>query len=128
MVLTFVKRNTWLNNTIVPHGWGNGYVALSPGHPFHGMPYEEIDAHVSVHGGLTFSDNGSSCLWPEFDSMTLHDWWVIGFDTCHHGDNMTNWSDVNVIAETRYLADQLSEIENASKEIFFRLGLKKMII
>lgn len=49
-----------------------GYVALPPGHPWHGKGYDDIPAEA--HGGLTYSnasDDGS--------------WWV-GFDCAHAGD------------------------------------------
>jgi hypothetical protein len=64
-----------------------GYVAVSPGHPWHGREYDEIDA--SVHGGLTFaapcdpdeSEPDRICHVPlpgEPDDV----WWL-GFDCGH---------------------------------------------
>jgi hypothetical protein len=71
-----------------PHiGAWCGYVAMPPGHPWHGAEYDDID--VRVHGGLTFSgpcDEGDGtdriCHVPlpgESDNV----WWL-GFD-CGHG-------------------------------------------
>jgi len=51
----------------------NGYIYLSPTHPWYKKHYNEIDAEV--HGGLTYS---------ELDKETGY--WCIGFDTNHAGD------------------------------------------
>lgn len=66
------------------HGAWCGYVAVPPGHPLHGVHYDECD--VSVHGGLTYSDkcHGRVCHVPapgEPDDV----WWL-GFDCAHCGD------------------------------------------
>lgn len=65
-----------------------GYVAVPPSHPWHGVPYDNID--VSTHGGLTYSDScdddGPICHVPspgESDEV----WWV-GFDCGHCYDVM----------------------------------------
>lgn len=50
-----------------------GYVAVPPGHPWHGKHYDDINA--SVHGGLTYADDG------DHEST-----WVVGFDCGHFGD------------------------------------------
>lgn len=34
-----------------------GYVAVHPGHPLHGVHYDDVPEHCSAHGGLTFSDS-----------------------------------------------------------------------
>jgi hypothetical protein len=61
-----------------------GYVAVPPGHPLHGTPYN--DADVDVHGGLTYAHRcqGEICHVPapgEPDDV----WWF-GFDCAHAGD------------------------------------------
>lgn len=63
-----------------------GYVAVPPGHPWHGKGYDEVDA--SAHGGLTYADKcgGHICHVPapgEPDDV----WWL-GFD-CGHGGDIT---------------------------------------
>ena len=66
-----------------------GYVAVPPGHPWHGVTFDlstadhEGEAEPSVHGGVTYTDScaGDVCHVPkpgEPDSV----WWI-GFD-CHH--------------------------------------------
>lgn len=60
-----------------------GYVAVPPGHPWHGK-YNELD--VDVHGGLTYASAcaGHVCHVPrpgEPDNV----WWL-GFDFGHGGD------------------------------------------
>lgn len=49
----------------------NGYMIVPKSHPWNGQNYENIP--VDVHGGLTFSEN-------------INNYWVLGFDTNHHGD------------------------------------------
>ena len=68
-----------------------GYVGVSPGHPWHGMGYDDID--VSVHGGLTYSNkcqaDGHICHVAkpgEPDNV----WWI-GFDCAHAWDLKPNY-------------------------------------
>lgn len=66
-----------------------GYVRLQPGHPIHGLPYED-DAlqDLTVHGGVTWSrasDAGDDAAelgiaWSPADPTD----WFVGFD-CAHG-------------------------------------------
>jgi hypothetical protein len=66
------------------HGHLCGYVAIPPGHPWHGKAYDEIDA--DVHGGLTYADacNGVVCHAPKPGEPD--DVWWLGFDAAHFGD------------------------------------------
>lgn len=65
-----------------------GYSAVSEGHPAFGKTYDEIDAQIEVHGGLTFSDQchegGRICHVAE-PGEPDHVWWL-GFDTGHCDD------------------------------------------
>jgi len=81
------------------HGWGNGYVRIVEGHPFYGMEY--MDIPVSVHGGLTFSQDI-----PEDDRHFPKGYWV-GFDTAHYGDNSDTWTISAVSDETIVLFNQI---------------------
>lgn len=56
-----------------------GYIAVPPGHPWHGRDIFEVDA--SVHGGLTFSGH--------LDGAPAG-WHVLGFDCGHAGDLIPN--------------------------------------
>ena len=60
-------------------GTRNGYVGITEDHPYYGKDYHEVD-HLEVHGGLTYSSNGSKLYPVESD---LH--WF-GFDCAHWGD------------------------------------------
>jgi len=66
------------------HGAWCGYVAVPPGHPWHGVDYSDLpDYGPDVHGGLTYASEcyGQVCHVPapgEPDNV----WWL-GFD-CHH--------------------------------------------
>jgi hypothetical protein len=53
------------------HGARCGYALIPPGHPWHGVEYDNIPA--DVHGGLTYSEADGD------------DWWI-GFDCSHSGD------------------------------------------
>ena len=80
-------------------GWGNGYVILPPDHQLHGIDYYDIDNHVMVHGGLTYS---------QFDNNNN---WVVGFDTGHFNSLPDFKTKESVIEETKRLAEQLSNIK-----------------
>jgi len=82
-----IKRNAHLGN------WC-GYVAVPPGHPWHGLPCDDVDADVEVHGGLTY---GSACQEdvPEAEGIChvpapgrAADVWWFGFDCGHFMDLM----------------------------------------
>lgn len=62
-----------------------GYVAVSPGHPFHGLGYDEIDG-IDVHWGLTYTDVRNVWMGPVPEQ--LNDAWWLGFDCAHAGDLM----------------------------------------
>lgn len=92
-----ITKRTWGFRDIET-GWGNGYVFLPKGHRFYGIDYDEINQHVEVHRGLTYSredDDG---------------FWVVGFDTAHFGDNKDNWNRSRVLKETLKLRDQLIKL------------------
>lgn len=110
----WIDAATGLDCLIVrnPLGALCGYVGLPPGHPFHGVDYDQCtradctvdrtvewcpehspNAAVEVHGGLTFadfcreSDKGEAfgiCHVP-FPGRPAHVWWL-GFDCAHGGD------------------------------------------
>ena len=86
--------NTWLSGN--DHGWGNGYVVIPKGHKLHGVDYNNIG--IIVHGGLTYSE-----------SNDVDDTWIIGFDTCHCGDNAENWKYEDVVNETKWLIERINK-------------------
>jgi hypothetical protein len=68
------------------HGAWCGYVAVPPGHPYHGVDFNRVPEAADVHGGLTYSDKcgGDICHVPapgESDDV----WWL-GFDASHGFD------------------------------------------
>lgn len=101
----FVLENTHLDRRYCKIGWGNGYVVIPKGHPMYGMDYDRIHEEypgIEVHGGLTYSNKGSA----QFGNTSPEDW-VIGFDTCHYGDDLTNWpNESRVLDEAKRLAAQ----------------------
>lgn len=66
------------------HGAWCGYVAVPPGHPWHGRDAEEVFA--DVHGGLTYASacGGHVCHVPRAGEPA--DVWWLGFDCVHSGD------------------------------------------
>lgn len=112
-LIGFTVPVTWI---ATGHGHSNGYVALPPGHPFHGLHYDKLDQlGVSCHGGLTFSELFHDGTW----SNTPHEhcvpkglegWWVIGFDTCHPGDSLERWPLEEVVNEIQYVIDQINAL------------------
>jgi hypothetical protein len=93
-----------------PHGWGNGYVAVPPSHPLWGIDYGNVDQHLDVHGGLTYSEL------KDFPGMFKEhavpdNYWVFGFDTSHWDDTLKTWPKKAVEAETKRLFCQLIDIE-----------------
>ena len=66
------------------HGGLCGYVAVPPGHPWHGR--EDDLEGVSVHGGITYGAPcfGSICHVPKPGEPD--DVWWLGFDMAHSGD------------------------------------------
>lgn len=87
----------------------NGYVAVSPNSPLHGIDYDDQRMwNVGVHGGLTFSDR------IEF-FKTKHDvpdgWWVFGFDTAHYGDTYDMWTEELTMSEAMKLKSELKKLE-----------------
>lgn len=73
-------------------GWGNGYVMLPKSHIWYGKDYDDIP--INVHGGLTYGEKNDS------------DYWVIGFDTAHAGDNDKEQDIEYVLSMTRYMVYQ----------------------
>ncbi len=83
--------------SVISCGYANGYVAIPKEHPFYGQDYDFINKFVDVHGGLTFSKSMHS-VFKDFDWANIRcincdfedipeDYWVIGFDTLHSGDD-----------------------------------------
>lgn len=77
------------------HGAWCGYVAVPPGHDWHGRDMADLDEDedgnqygdgLDVHGGVTYSDKcaGDICHVPQPGEPD--DVWWIGFDCVHSGD------------------------------------------
>lgn len=69
-----------------------GYVAVDPGHPFHGQSYDQEKLYGVVHGDLTYAslcqevddESEGICHVPEPGAPDAV-WWF-GFDCAHAGD------------------------------------------
>lgn len=103
-----MKLYAFLNNSIqrqiqenskgvISFEYANGYVAIPKEHLFYGQACDFINKFVVVHGGLTFSEPMHEVL-KTFDLTNIRgincdfediptDYWVVGFDTFHYGDD-----------------------------------------
>lgn len=111
-LLTAIVPITWMIYT--DHWYANWYVALPPGHPYHGVDYDDIP--VDIHGGLTYwsmknKDDEFRHTWEGF--AHIPEWhWIVWFDTCHYGDDHTNWDKEAVEKEIQSLVEQLEALAN----------------
>lgn len=136
---SFVLKSRYLNDPIlnIYFGWGNGYVVIPDYNLFYNVGYSQlIKTHTGetspemifdVHGGLTYSgdfDNfkdQTDIKMPEYDKTKKY--WVFGFDTAHHGDNLSNCPKSYVESETLRLKEQLDNYG----EIFYGKLWKKIL-
>lgn len=63
-----------------------GYVGVSAGHPWFEKPYQAVDNHVRVHGGLTYSNHCQEGICHVVEDGEDDNVWWIGFDCAHAGD------------------------------------------
>lgn len=65
---------------VVLHEFGHrcGYVGIPKSHSLYGMNYDDLD-NVSVHGGLSYSDNSQKA----YPLYMQDDIWWFGFDCAH---------------------------------------------
>ena len=124
----------------IDFGWGNGYVLIPKGHKLYGVHYDSID--IYAHGGLTYSNNYDG--WIEnylnkgYDYELgnnlrkrideegydfLKDYWVIGFDTGHHGDSLKNCTKEYVFNEAKKL---YQECFNSDPKYIRKLKLEEL--
>ena len=123
-------------------GWGNGYVLLPINHPLYGKGYDDID--IEIHGGLTFGQSFDSTRFLEWienrqifgdvtkeNHIKFNNYWMIGFDTNHYGDDLESCSLEFVKYETAFLLDRCLDdsIEKMKeyKAIYLRKDKLKII-
>ncbi len=123
-------------------GWGNGYVLLPPNHPFYGKHYDDID--IRAHGGLTFGEYFDSDVFLQWiekreidGDVTIenyekfNNYWIIGFDTNHLGDDSYTCTKDYVMIETKYMYKQCIDdsIEKMKeyKSVFLRKEKLKLL-
>lgn len=106
------------------NGTHNGYVLIPEGYKLFGMGYDEIHAKydISVHGGLTFAESFDGRIVEVFFPVDItHEelmskledtnYWCIGFDTAHIGDNPNDQDYNYVVSELRSLVAQINKLE-----------------
>ena len=107
IVLNEFPSNWTSNWSMMPCGWGNGYVLLDKDHKYFGKHYDDIP--VEVHGSLTFSELVKEEMLKHFKELSKEDIgkWMIGFDTAHFRDTKENWTKEKVKKEAIKLMEQL---------------------
>lgn len=89
-----------------------GYVFIPKTHPLHVKPLTSMDYPTqlhSVHGGVTY------CDWAKYiDVEHGQDFWAIGFDCHHYGDNPIINDDQFTYQEVVKLYKMLKEVEETS--------------
>lgn len=75
-----------------PQGAWCGYVAVPPGHPWHGKDYDDCrvgeDDWPSVHGGLTYANACHGAVCHVAKPGEPEDVWWLGFD-CNHSEDVS---------------------------------------
>jgi hypothetical protein len=102
-----------------PMGSWCGYVGVPPGHPAHGVPVQEIDGTVDVHGGITYaapcqveSGRGAEALICHVPQPGESDdvWWL-GFD-CGHAWDVSPELDARLrLQGSKALSEAMAELD-----------------
>jgi len=100
---TFKIPITWLDS-IIPHGWGNGYIGVPKDHPWWGMDYNDVPCEV--HGGLTYGKKEH----PSALKGVPTDLWWFGFDCAHYQDTPQTCPESYVDAQIKSLRQQALEV------------------
>ena len=98
-----------------------GYVAVPPGHPYHGKRWDDVD--LDVHGGITYADactaDGEICHVPKPGEPD--DVWWFGFDCAHCDDLCPGMFKYGLIIgkyrDVDYVKNQCIELAAQLKEI-----------
>lgn len=70
-----------------PAGAWCGYVAVPPGHPWHGRDFNwTTGVDADVHGGITYAAKCQGDICHVAKPGEPDDVWWLGFDCNHHGD------------------------------------------
>ena len=101
------------------------YICLTSNSLFYQKHYDDID--ISVHGGLTFSENRLNKVLEYSEKYktnvlsTIERDWIIGWDYTHLGDYCAyipfsssdkKWTTEEITEECKYAINQLIELEN----------------
>ena len=89
-------------------GHSNGYIAVPKDHPWYGS---DDEIQVYVHGGITFSNQMNDSIREKAIGETpdTNDYWILGFDTCHIGDDEISCNLEYVLSELESLKHQALE-------------------
>jgi hypothetical protein len=79
-----------------------GMIALLGGEKSVDEWAQRVEAHIAVHGGLTYSGKAPGDV--------QGDGWWFGFDCAHAGDEPSWWTEDRVAEEADRVAEQLAQI------------------
>lgn len=100
-IKTAIRKNDWLKGILESDkGFANGYIGVPPGHPWHGLDYDDVPA--DVHGGLTYSEDRAPKEAPD-------GFWWLGFDTLHSGDDATT-------CDENYVANEIAQLKKQAED------------
>jgi len=85
--------------------WYCGYVGIPKTNKYFGKNYDEIPDN-NIHGGLTFSAHAKTTLFAK-NKPEYSEYYFVGFDCAHAGDNMINCNIDFVTEEIKKLVDNL---------------------
>ena len=100
-------ENTWKRDPSFG-GWGNGYIAIPEGHPWHGIEYDEIPI-----AGLTYSQYAEENKHSKMNNKIKHNDWLIGFDTFRSYESNLTKEDVK--QRTLEIIKELEELAPVAK-------------
>ena len=103
---TFIIENDQTYHSV---GYANGYVVIPFDHKLNGLSYDYLNYLIVVHGGLTFSHFVKELDWNEVSDCNPNDW-VVGFDTHHFQDTLSDWPIEKVEKELLNLKNQLIKL------------------
>lgn len=126
MVVAFLIHSPWYKKgrNKGENGNYNGYVAFKEELPLSwqgsgNFDDESLDDLVHVHGGITLDRKS---LWKETAIIPLtaipediHEYRVIGFDTCHFNDTAEYWTFERTKEETLNLKEQIERLIESRK-------------
>lgn len=103
-----------------PVGAWCGYVAVPPGHPWHGKEMFDDALDARAHGGVTYTNTCSGEVCHVAKPGEPDDVWWIGFDCAHSGDLSPSDTRLygfsyGVYRDQRYVTEQTKDLAEQAR-------------